>query len=234
MMQATWRGRVARRAVLGDRLPPGSTLASQPTGRGVEQWCVGSVVTSPEPGRRRRVSAARRKWSFGRPHAPAAPPHHGRRRHPARMGRTRDDVGRPSRAVGAIATGRRVVAHDAGLEPVRDPVDCSGGPRGRDCDVIVDPCATAVSVSPRRCSACSATRVNEATVAAVLYEPADCEPDLVVVLGPPTGCPRRSCGSSPTPSWSSSMGGPTEPDDCSRRSPTSPAPAPLRRSREDV
>ena len=31
--------------------------------------------------------------------------------------------------------------------------------------------------------------VNEATVAAVLYEPADSEPDLVVVLGPPTQLP---------------------------------------------
>lgn len=31
--------------------------------------------------------------------------------------------------------------------------------------------------------------VNEATVAAVLYEPADCEPDLVLVLGPSTQLP---------------------------------------------
>lgn len=31
--------------------------------------------------------------------------------------------------------------------------------------------------------------VNEASVAAVLYEPADCEPDLVVVLGSPTQLP---------------------------------------------
>ncbi len=31
--------------------------------------------------------------------------------------------------------------------------------------------------------------VNEASVAAVLYEPADSEPDLVVVLGPPTQLP---------------------------------------------
>ena len=32
-------------------------------------------------------------------------------------------------------------------------------------------------------------KVNEASVAAVLYEPADSEPDLVVVLGPPTQLP---------------------------------------------
>ena len=31
--------------------------------------------------------------------------------------------------------------------------------------------------------------VNEASVAAALYESADCEPDLVVVLGPPTQLP---------------------------------------------
>ncbi len=34
-----------------------------------------------------------------------------------------------------------------------------------------------------------ADEVNEATVASVLYDPADCEPDLVVVLGPPTQLP---------------------------------------------
>jgi hypothetical protein len=34
-----------------------------------------------------------------------------------------------------------------------------------------------------------ADEVNEATVAAVLYEPADCEPDLVLVLGPSTQLP---------------------------------------------
>jgi undecaprenyl diphosphate synthase len=31
--------------------------------------------------------------------------------------------------------------------------------------------------------------INEASVAAALYEPADSEPDLVVVLGPPTQLP---------------------------------------------
>ena len=58
------------------------------------------------------------------------------------------------------------------------------------CDVIVDPCGDG-----RRRFADAMQRlgpgdaVNEATVAAVLYEPADCEPDLVVVLGPPTQLP---------------------------------------------
>lgn len=60
----------------------------------------------------------------------------------------------------------------------------------RGCEVIVDPCgdgrqrfADAMSRLDR------SDEVNEASVAAVLYEPADCEPDLVVVLGPPTQLP---------------------------------------------
>jgi hypothetical protein len=58
------------------------------------------------------------------------------------------------------------------------------------CDVVVDPCgdgrerfASAMqSLDP-------ADEVNEATVSAALYEPADSEPDLVVVLGPATQLP---------------------------------------------
>jgi hypothetical protein len=58
------------------------------------------------------------------------------------------------------------------------------------CEVIADPHADG-----RRRFADAMARlepddeVNEASVAAVLYEPADCEPDLVVVLGPPTQLP---------------------------------------------
>lgn len=58
------------------------------------------------------------------------------------------------------------------------------------CDIIVDPCGDG-----RRRFADAMQRldpgdeVNEASVAAVLYEPADSEPDLVVVLGPPTQLP---------------------------------------------
>ncbi|NNE12961.1 MAG: hypothetical protein HKN41_12045 [Ilumatobacter sp.] len=58
------------------------------------------------------------------------------------------------------------------------------------CNVIVDPCGDG-----RRRFADAMARldpddeVNEATVAAALYEPADSEPDLVVVLGPPTQLP---------------------------------------------
>lgn len=58
------------------------------------------------------------------------------------------------------------------------------------CDVIVDPCGDGrqrFTDAMQRLD--PADEVNEATVAAVLYEPADCEPDLVVVLGPPTQLP---------------------------------------------
>lgn len=71
---------------------------------------------------------------------------------------------------------------DAPLDPWRRSVD--------GCEVIVDPCGDG---RQRFADAMSrldpADEVNEATVAAVLYEPADCEPDLVVVLGPPTQLP---------------------------------------------
>jgi hypothetical protein len=58
------------------------------------------------------------------------------------------------------------------------------------CTVVVDP-----SGDGRRRFAEAMARidpadeVNEATVASLLYEPADSEPDLVVVLGPPTQLP---------------------------------------------
>lgn len=58
------------------------------------------------------------------------------------------------------------------------------------CDVIVDPCGDGrqrFADAMRRLS--PSDEVNEASVAAVLYEPADCEPDLVVVLGSPTQLP---------------------------------------------
>ena len=58
------------------------------------------------------------------------------------------------------------------------------------CDVIVDPCGDGrqrFAEAMQRLD--PGDEVNEATVASVLYEPADCEPDLVVVLGPPTQLP---------------------------------------------
>jgi len=56
--------------------------------------------------------------------------------------------------------------------------------------VIVDPCGDGrqrFSDAMERLD--PGDEVNEATVAGVLYDPADCEPDLVVVLGPPTQLP---------------------------------------------
>jgi len=62
--------------------------------------------------------------------------------------------------------------------------------RVHSCDVIVDPSgdgrerfASAMERLDR------ADEVNEATVAVTLYEPADSEPDLVVILGPSTQLP---------------------------------------------
>ena len=59
-----------------------------------------------------------------------------------------------------------------------------------DCRVLVDPCGDGrvrFAEAMRRLGADEP--VNEATVAEVLYAPADCEPDLIVVLGEPTRLP---------------------------------------------
>lgn len=58
------------------------------------------------------------------------------------------------------------------------------------CDIVVDPCGDGrqrFADAMRRLD--PADEVNEASVAATLYEPADSEPDLVVVLGPSTQLP---------------------------------------------
>ncbi len=58
------------------------------------------------------------------------------------------------------------------------------------CDVIVDPCGDGRQRFAEALQRLDpADEVNEASVASVLYEPADSEPDLVVVLGPPTQLP---------------------------------------------
>lgn len=58
------------------------------------------------------------------------------------------------------------------------------------CEVIVDPCGDGRQrFADAMARLDAADEVNEATVAAALYEPADCEPDLVVVLGPATQLP---------------------------------------------
>lgn len=81
-----------------------------------------------------------------------------------------------------------VRAYEPGAEPVPDAVTWQRVVGS--CDVIVDPSGDGRSRfadAMRRLD--PADEVNEATVAAALYEPADCEPDLVVVLGPPTQLP---------------------------------------------
>jgi undecaprenyl diphosphate synthase len=58
------------------------------------------------------------------------------------------------------------------------------------CEVIIDPCGDGRQRFADAMQRLEPTdEVNEATVAGVLYDPADCEPDLVVVLGPPTQLP---------------------------------------------
>jgi hypothetical protein len=77
------------------------------------------------------------------------------------------------------------------FEPGPDPVELDWWERHvGGCHVIIDPCGDG---RQRFAEAMQQLRpdepVNEATVAEVLYAPADCEPDLIVVLGPSTRLP---------------------------------------------
>jgi hypothetical protein len=83
-------------------------------------------------------------------------------------------------------------AYQLGSEPVplERWVQSVETPDGRVCTVIVDPCADGrgrfVDAMARLDSA---TEINEATVASALYDPADSEPDAVLILGPDTQLP---------------------------------------------
>jgi undecaprenyl pyrophosphate synthase len=58
------------------------------------------------------------------------------------------------------------------------------------CDVVIDPCGDGrARFASAMQSLDPADEVNEATVSAALYEPADSEPDLVVIVGPSTQLP---------------------------------------------
>lgn len=78
-------------------------------------------------------------------------------------------------------------------EPVRwthivEDVDTNGAPVC--CTVIVDPCADGRRRFAEAMAALDpAVEVNETTVATALYDPADCEPDAVLILGPPDRLP---------------------------------------------
>lgn len=96
------------------------------------------------------------------------------------LGRLCADLGVPWLTIRAYEPG--LDEPEVPLAPWRRPVD--------GCEVIVDPCGDGrqrFADAMRRLD--PSDEVNEASVAAVLYEPADSEPDLVVVLGPPTQLP---------------------------------------------
>ena len=96
------------------------------------------------------------------------------------LGRLCGRIGVPWLTIRAYESGDDVPS--APLEPWRRSVD--------GCEVIVDPCGDGrqrFADAMQRLD--PADEVNEASVAAILYEPADSEPDLVVVLGPPTQLP---------------------------------------------
>lgn len=96
------------------------------------------------------------------------------------LGRLCGSIGVPWLTLRAYEPGSDSGGRD--LAPWRRDVD--------DCTVIVDPCGDGrqrFADAMQRLD--PGDEVNEATVASVLYDPADCEPDLVVVLGPPTQLP---------------------------------------------
>ncbi len=77
------------------------------------------------------------------------------------------------------------------FEPGADPVDLDWWQRQvGSCRVIVDPCGDGRQRFAEAMQRLQPDEpVNEATVTEVLYAPADCEPDLIVVLGASTRLP---------------------------------------------
>jgi len=58
------------------------------------------------------------------------------------------------------------------------------------CMVLIDPCGDGRQrLAEALASIAASDPINEATIGEALYAPADCEPDLIVVLGPPTRLP---------------------------------------------
>lgn len=77
------------------------------------------------------------------------------------------------------------------FEPGSRPSDSTGRERMvGSCHVIIDPCGDGRTRFAQAMASLAADEpVNEATVSEMLYAPADCEPDLIVVLGEPTRLP---------------------------------------------
>lgn len=77
------------------------------------------------------------------------------------------------------------------FEPGIDPADLQSWERQvGSCHVIVDPCGDGRQRFAEAMQGLQPDEpVNEATVAEALYAPADCEPDLIVVLGESTRLP---------------------------------------------
>ncbi len=104
--------------------------------------------------------------------------------------RVADDLGAVVAAAGA--SWLTIRAYESGADPVagrgltRHHLTTADGR----CDVLIDP----VSDGRERFAAAmrdlpAGTEVDEKAVTGVLYAPADVEPDLVIVLGPPTRLP---------------------------------------------
>lgn len=97
-----------------------------------------------------------------------------------------DDLGR----VGALAGVPWITLRPYGDDGIRADQGLRRRVNVDGCDVIVDPEADGRRRFADAVARLDADdRVNEASVAGVLYEPADSEPDLVVVLGPSTALP---------------------------------------------
>jgi undecaprenyl diphosphate synthase len=81
-------------------------------------------------------------------------------------------------------------SESAGLSPWTRTVEFVDDGATSLCTVIVDPCADGRQRFAAAMAALDpSVEVNETTVATTLYDPADCEPDAVLILGPSTRLP---------------------------------------------
>jgi hypothetical protein len=238
MMHATWRGAAA--AVCDSEGSDGTRFhVSQPapTGRGVEECRRGTVVREHESSRQhgRRPRRTRRRRTPRRrplPRAVAIPPANccvtswsSAARCATGTNWATDRWDERVERLGAIAdrAGASFLTLRA-YEPGADPVDLEWWQRVvGSCHVIVDPCGDGRQRFAEAMQRLHPDEpVNEATVAEALYAPADCEPDLIVVLGESTRLPPSLVWDWPTANWSSTRwpGTSCHPTTCWRRLPT--------------